>query len=58
MSDYLSLSCLPNRAGVQAIDQPQLVYVLVEILPGEALAETRLPLNFSFVAGSQRLDGG
>ena len=49
MSEYLRLSCLCNRAGVQVMDQPQLVYLLVELMPGEVLAETRLPLNFALL---------
>lgn len=48
MSD-LKLSCLCNRAGVQVLDQPQLIYLLIELLPGEKLAETRLPLNFALL---------
>jgi len=47
MSEYLRLSCLCNRAGAQVMDQPQLVYFLVELIPGEALTENRLPLNFA-----------
>jgi Ca-activated chloride channel homolog len=49
MSDILRLSCSSNRAGVQVIDQPQLIYMLVEITPGEALAQARLPLNFALL---------
>jgi Ca-activated chloride channel family protein len=49
MSEYLSLSCLCNRTGVQVIDQPQLVYMLIELLPGDVLAETSLPLNFALL---------
>jgi Ca-activated chloride channel family protein len=49
MSDYLKLSCLCNRTGVQVLDQPQLIYVLIELLPGEALSAARLPLNFALL---------
>ena len=49
MSEYLRLSCLCNRAGVQVMDQPQLIYLLVELMPGEALSATRLPLNFALL---------
>jgi Ca-activated chloride channel family protein len=31
------------------IDQPQLIYVLTELVPGAAIANVRLPLNFSLV---------
>ena len=49
MSEYLKLSCLCNRTGVQVMDQPQLVYVLAELLPGQALSAARLPLNFALL---------
>jgi Ca-activated chloride channel family protein len=49
MSQYLKLSCLCNRVGVQVIDQPQLIYVLAELLPGEALSQVRKPLNFALL---------
>lgn len=49
MSQDLKLSSLCNRSGVQVMDQPQLIYVLIELQPGQALAETRLPLNFALL---------
>ncbi len=49
MSQYLKLSCLCNRAGVQVMDQPQLIYLLTELLPGDVLAQIRLPLNFALL---------
>lgn len=49
MSQDLKLSGLCNRSGVQVLDQPQLIYVLTELHPGEALAATRLPLNFALL---------
>jgi Ca-activated chloride channel family protein len=49
MSEHLSLSCVCNRAGVQVMAQPQLIYLLIELIPGEVLAETRLPLNFALL---------
>ena len=49
MSEYLRLSCLCNRAGVRVIDQQQLIYLLVEIIPGEALEASRIPLNFALL---------
>jgi Ca-activated chloride channel homolog len=42
-----SVSC--NRSAVAVMSQPQLVYVLSEILPGGDIVETRLPLNFCLV---------
>jgi Ca-activated chloride channel family protein len=38
-----------NRAAVPVIDQPQLIYVLTELVPGKAISNVRLPLNFSLV---------
>src|SRR5512139_1726517 len=49
MSEYLKLTCLCSRAGVQVMDQAQLIYILAELLPGDALAEIRLPLNFALL---------
>ena len=49
MSEVLKFSCQSNRAGVQVIDQPQLIYLLAELMPGDALAEVRLPLNFALL---------
>jgi Ca-activated chloride channel family protein len=49
MAEYLKFTCLCNRAGVQVMDQPQLIYLLTELLPGDTLAETRLPLNFALL---------
>jgi Ca-activated chloride channel homolog len=49
MSDVLQLSSMCSRPAVPAINQPQLVYVLTELTPGQALANVRLPLNFALV---------
>jgi Ca-activated chloride channel family protein len=49
MSDVLRLNSLCNRTGVPVLDQPQLIYVLTELLPGEALSKERLPLNFALL---------
>ena len=49
MSDLLRLSSICNRVGVPVIDQPQLVYLLTELVPGETLSDIRLPLNFALV---------
>lgn len=49
MSDLLKLTSMCNRAAVPVIDQPQLIYVLTELVPGKAISNVRLPLNFSLV---------
>jgi len=49
MSDVLQLTSLLNRSGIPVLDQPQLIYILTEMLPGQAMSNVRLPLNFAFV---------
>jgi len=49
MSDLLNLTSMCNRAAVPVIGQPQLIYVLTELVPGMAISNVRLPLNFSLV---------
>jgi Ca-activated chloride channel homolog len=49
MSDLLKLTSMCNRAAVPVIDQPQLIYVLTELVPGKAISNVRLPLNFTLV---------
>lgn len=49
MSETLNLTTLCNRSAVLASNPSQLVYVLTELVPGQALAAQRLPLNFSLV---------
>ena len=49
MVELLKLSSLCNRVAVPAIEQPQLIYVLTELIPGATISNTRLPLNFTLV---------
>jgi Ca-activated chloride channel family protein len=49
MSDLLKLTSICNRAAVPVIDQPQLIYMLTELVPGKAVSNIRLPLNFTLV---------
>ncbi len=49
MSDFLVLNNLCNRNTVPVLDHAQLVYALIEILPGETLTAGRMPLNFALV---------
>ena len=39
MSDLLKLTSMCNRTAVPVIDQPQLIYVLTELVPGKAALE-------------------
>lgn len=49
MSEYLNISSVCNRTGVPVLDQPQLIYLLTELAPGESMSESRIPLNFALV---------
>jgi Ca-activated chloride channel family protein len=49
MSDALQFTAQCNKASVPVLNQPQLIYLLTELLPGTAMANTRMPLNFALV---------
>ena len=49
MTTALQFSSLCNRGAVPALNQPQLIYVLTELIPGQAMANVRMPLNFALV---------
>jgi Ca-activated chloride channel family protein len=49
MSEALKLISMCNRSGVALLDQPQLIYVLTELFPGDSISGARLPLNFALV---------
>jgi Ca-activated chloride channel family protein len=49
MSEVLNVGSVCNRSGVPILDQPQLIYALTELTPAEAVAHTRLPLNFTLL---------
>ncbi len=49
MPEILQLSSLCNKAAVPILQQPQLVYLLTELTPGEAMVNVRMPLNFTLV---------
>jgi len=49
MTDAVRLTSLCNRPGVPVMDQAQLVYLLMELSPGEAISAVRLALNFALV---------
>lgn len=49
MSEYLNINSVCNRSGVPVLDQPQLIYILTELAPGESMSGSRIPLNFALV---------
>ena len=49
MPEILQLSSLCNKAAVPILQQPQLVYLLTELTPGEVMVNVRMPLNFTLV---------
>ena len=49
MSEVVQLTSQCNRNSVALMDKPQLVYILTELLPGTAVSNVRLPLNFTLV---------
>ncbi len=49
MSELLKLTSMCSRLAVPVIEQPQLIYVLTELIPGVSISNTRLPLNFTLV---------
>lgn len=49
MSNFLVVNNICNRSVVPVLDHGQLIYVLMEIVPGESLSASRMPLNFALV---------
>lgn len=49
MANDLNLACRLNKAYLPVMNTQQLVYVLVEALPGAAMAQVQMPLNLSLV---------
>lgn len=49
MSEILTLTSQCNRLGVPVLNQPQLVYIMTELIPSAGVANVRLPLNFALV---------
>lgn len=49
MSNDLTLTCELNKAHLPAMDTQQLVYVLIEAVPGASIAQVQMPLNLSLV---------
>ncbi len=49
MANDLTLTCRLNKASLPVINTQQLVYVLIEAVPGEGMAQVQMPLNLSLV---------
>ncbi|OGO28412.1 MAG: hypothetical protein A2Z16_09170 [Chloroflexi bacterium RBG_16_54_18] len=49
MSEYLNINSVCNRVGIPVLPQPQLIYLLTELAPGESMSGSRIPLNFALV---------
>ncbi len=49
MPGEVQLTCLTHRDNVPVLAQPQLAYVLMELMPTQAMAAVQMPLNFCFV---------
>lgn len=49
MTNELSLTCRLNKASLPVMTTQQLVYVLIEALPGAGMAQVQMPLNLSLV---------
>jgi Ca-activated chloride channel family protein len=49
MSGALQLLTTCNRTAFAVLNQPQLVYLHIELRPGAAIANARMPLNFALL---------
>ena len=49
MANEISLSCTVNVGTVPAGEQPRLLYLLVDIRPGEAAEPLQAPVNMAIV---------
>ncbi len=49
MAGEVQLSCATHREQVPVLTQPQLAYVLMELMPTQVMANVKMPLNFCFV---------
>lgn len=58
MSDIIQFSGLFNKNNIPHLNQAQLVYAYFEIRPGTAVANVRLPLNFSLALDKSGSMGG
>jgi Ca-activated chloride channel family protein len=49
MANDIALHCRLNKAYLPVMNTQQLVYVLLEAVPGESMAQVEMPLNLSLV---------
>jgi Ca-activated chloride channel family protein len=49
MANDVTLTCRLNKASLPVMNTQQLVYVLIEAVPGAAMAQVQMPLNLSLV---------
>jgi Ca-activated chloride channel family protein len=49
MANDITLTCRLNKAHLPVMNTQQLVYVLIEALPGAAMAQVQMPVNLSLV---------
>jgi Ca-activated chloride channel family protein len=49
MADEVQLTCTLSKANLPVMHTQQLVYVLIEVVPGQSVANVQMPLNFSLV---------
>jgi Ca-activated chloride channel family protein len=49
MAGEVQLTCSTHKDSVPVLAQPQLAYVLLEIMPTQVMANVQMPLNFCFV---------
>ena len=49
MANDLTLTCRLNKAHLPVMTTQQLVYVLIDAVPGASMAQVRMPLNLSLV---------
>jgi Ca-activated chloride channel family protein len=58
MPNEVNLTCTLNKEYLPATGQPQLAYVLMEVVPTQAMAAVQMPLNLSLVLDkSGSMDG-
>ncbi|MGD2205383.1 MAG: VWA domain-containing protein [Anaerolineae bacterium] len=49
MGNDVALACRLNKAHLPVMDTQQLIYLLIEMIPGESVAQVQMPLNLSLV---------
>jgi Ca-activated chloride channel family protein len=49
MADEVTLRAMLGRPFLAAVNTPQVAYLLLEIMPSQAVAQVRMPINVSFV---------